>query len=213
MRFVGVARFIVIGLSVLPMRVVAADSVKDLTKQARSECSQGRMAKERDVRLAHFQKGQALAERAVSLDEQSDDAHFALFCNLGEQLRIDGESVTSVFEFRRMMNELDRTLELNPGHLDALSAKGTLLVKLPSMLGGDAERGERLLQQVIKKEPKAVNARLALAKVRCENGRHREAVALASDALTIARKHKRIDFIPEARAVLRQVRMNASKTN
>lgn len=213
MRPIRLLRLMVIGLSVLPIPVLAGDSVKDLTKQARSECRHGRMAQDRNQRLAHFLKGQALAERAVALDEQYDDAHFALFCNLGEQLRIDGESMTSVFEFRRMMNELDRTLELNPGHLDALSAKGTLLVKLPSLLGGDAEKGEQLLQQVIKKAPKAVNARLALAKVRCENGRHREAMALASDALTIARKHNRTEFIPEAKAVLRQVRTNASKTD
>ena len=63
------------------------------------------------------------------------------------------------------MNELDRALEINPAHIDALSAKGALLVKLPSFLGGDSEKGERLLQQVVKQAPKAVNARLALARV------------------------------------------------
>lgn len=213
MKLIQVARFIVVGWLVLPSPGLAGGSASELTKQARLECVQGRAAKERGARLAHFQRGQALAEQAVALNEQHADAHFALFCNLGEQLRIDGEAITSVFGFRRMMNELDRTLELNPGHLDALSAKGTLLVRLPAMLGGDPEQGEQLLQQVIKREPKAVNARLALAKVRCERGRHREAVTLASDALTIARKHRRTEFIPEAKAVLRQVRSNAAKTN
>jgi len=213
MRGIIRASFFTVGLSILTMPALAGNPVKDLTRLARSECHQGRAAKERDVRLAHFQKGQAFAERAIGLDERSADAHFALFCNLGEQLRIDGESLTSVFGIRRIMNELDRTLELAPGHLDALSAKGTLLVKLPDMLGGDPERGEQLLQQVIKREPKAVNARLALAKVRCERGRHQEAVTLASDALTIARKHKRTEFIPEAKAVLKQVRSNAARTN
>ena len=77
------------------------------------------------------------------------------------------------------MNELDRALEIDPRHIDALSAKGTLLVKLPGLLGGDSEKGELLLQHVIKRAPKAVNARLALAKVRCEHGNHQEAVALA----------------------------------
>jgi hypothetical protein len=213
MKLIQVARFIVVALLVLPSPGLAGGSANELTKQARLECLQGRAAKERDARLAHFQRGQALAEQAVVLNEHHADAHFALFCNLGEQLRIDGETITSMFGFRRMMNELDRTLELNPGHLDALSAKGTLLVRLPAMLGGDPEMGEQLLQQVIKREPKAVNARLALAKVRCERGRHREAVTLASDALTIARKHRRTEFIPEAKAVLRQVRNNAARTS
>ena len=202
----------VLSVSLLPTLALGGDSMSDLTKQSRAECLKGRVASERAVRLEHFQQGQALAERAVALDELYADAHFALFCNLGEQLRIDGESVTSVLGFRRMMDELDRTLELDPGHLDGLSAKGTLLVKLPTVLGGDRERGEQLLQQVIKKEPKAVNARLALARVRCEHGHYREALALASDALTIARKHKRTEFLREARSVLHQVKTTAAKT-
>ncbi|HWF62532.1 MAG TPA: tetratricopeptide repeat protein [Nitrospira sp.] len=164
------------------------------------------------MRLAHFQQGQILGERAVAADEGSADAHFALFCNLGELLRIDGESLTSLFGLRRMMNELNRAIEINPAHIDALSAKGTLLVKLPSFLGGDSEKGEQLLQQVLKQAPKAVNARLALARVKCQRGQHEEAALLASNALAIAQKHKRIEFIPEAEALLQQARANTIKT-
>jgi tetratricopeptide (TPR) repeat protein len=213
-KTLGVALgLIAAGGTLLPMPSQAQVSAKHLAKEALQECDQGRAEKAREARLIHFQTGQALAEQAVALDERHADAHFSLFCNLGEQLRIDGESITSAFGFRRMMNELDRTLELNPGHLDALSAKGTLLVKLPDILGGDKTRGEQLLQQVVKRAPQAVNARLALARVRCERGRHQEAVTLASDALALARKHKRAEFIPEARAVLQQVKTNADKTS
>lgn len=204
---------IVAGHALLPMPSQAQVSARHLAKEALQECDQGRVEKVRETRLMHFQTGQALAEQAVALDERSADAHFSLFCNLGEQLRIDGESITSAFGFRRMMTELDRTLELNSSHLDALSAKGTLLIKLPDILGGDKERGEQLLQQVVKRAPQAVNARLALARVRCQRGRHQEAVTLASDALSLARKHKRAEFIPEARAVLQQLKTNADKTS
>lgn len=164
---------------------------------------------DRAMRLAHFQQGQGLGERAVAADEGSADAHFALFCNLGELLRIDGESLTSLFGLRRMLKEIDRTLEIDPTHIGALSAKGTLLVRLPSVLGGDSEQGERLLQQVIKRAPEAVNARLALARARCKHGHHREAVTLAADALALAKEYKQIEFVPEAEAVLRQARANA----
>ncbi|HEU5406464.1 MAG TPA: tetratricopeptide repeat protein, partial [Nitrospira sp.] len=99
-----------------------------------------------------------------------------------------------------------------PAHIGALSAKGTLLVRLPGLLGGDSKKGERLLQQVIKQAPKAVNARLALAKVRCEHGHHQEAVTLTADALAIAREYQQIEFIPEAEAMLQQARANAVKT-
>ena len=194
-----------------PVSVSAEGTVKEMAERALHECEQGRAATDRQARLSHFQQGQAVAEQAIASDERNANAHFALFCNLGEQLRLDGESVTSVFGFRRMMNELDRTLELNPAHIDAISAKGTLLVKLPGLLGGDVEKGEQLLLQVVKQAPKSVNARLVLAKVRCERGHHHEAMTLASDALVIAQKHKRGAFISEARAVLEQLRMNGTQ--
>jgi hypothetical protein len=206
-----VAGIIATGACFLPVPGLAQESAEHLARLALEECSQGRVATERGKRLAHFLQGQILGERAVVSDERSAEAHFSLFCNLGELLRVDGESLTSLFGLRRMMNELDRALELDPAHIDALSAKGTLLVKLPSLLGGDAEKGEALLEQVVSRAPKAVNARLSLAKVRCEHGRHQEAVTLASDALTLAQQHNRADFIPEARTVLEQLQANAAK--
>lgn len=185
--------------------VLADDTSRDLARQSLEECERGREAADRSVRLAHFERGRLLGEQAVAKNELSADAHFSLFCNLGELLRIDGESLTSLLGLRRMMKELDRTLELDPDHIDALSAKGTLLVKLPSLLGGDSEKGEQILEQVVRRAPRAVNARLALAKVRHEQGRHQEAITLASDALTIAQQYKRITFIAEAKAMLQQL--------
>ena len=199
------------GILLLPSTTMAESSGGTLPKQALDQCHQGRLAKDRDTRLAHFQQGQRLGEQAVAEDEGSADAHFALFCNLGELLRIDGETLTSLFGLRRMMKELDRTLEIAPTHLEAISAKGTLLVKLPSLLGGDVKQGERLLEQVIDRAPQAVNARLALARVRCERGQHAEAAVLASAALVIAQKQKQMDFIPEAEAMLQQAKANAAK--
>jgi tetratricopeptide (TPR) repeat protein len=178
------------------------------------ECHAGRIAQDRATRVAHFTKGEALGEQAVASDDQSAEAHFALFCNLGELMRIDGElSITSVRGFRRMTKELDRTLELAPDHLDALSAKGTFLVRLPSMLGGDREKGEKLLRYVLLKEPQSVNARLSLAKSYCANGRHSEALSLASEALDLAQAQRQDDFLLEAETVLAQLRTNASKAN
>ncbi|MGE3979730.1 MAG: hypothetical protein AB7F94_19405, partial [Nitrospira sp.] len=114
------------GLSFLQTPSSAQESGERLAEQALEECNLGRLARDRAVRLAHFQQGQILGERAVAAEEGSADTHFALFCNLGELLRIDGESFTSLFGLRRMMKEIDRTLEIDPTHIGALSAKGTL---------------------------------------------------------------------------------------
>ena len=130
-----------------PDALVAQQSSQLLSEGAMKECNTGRVTQDRTSRVGHFEKGQALGEQAVALDDRSADAHFALFCNLGELMRVDGEvNITSVMGFRRITKELDRTLEHAPDHLDALSAKGTFLLRLPSLLGGDREKGEKLLR-------------------------------------------------------------------
>jgi len=197
-----------------PDALRAQQSSQLLSEGAMKECNTGRVTQDRTSRVGHFEKGQALGEQAVALDDRSADAHFALFCNLGELMRVDGEvNITSVMGFRRITKELDRTLELAPDHLDALSAKGTFLLRLPSLLGGDREKGEKLLRYVLLKAPQSVNARLSLAKTYCADGRHNEAISLASEALDLAQAQKQDDFAPEAAKVLAQLRVNAAKAN
>jgi tetratricopeptide (TPR) repeat protein len=197
-----------------PSVILAQQSHQLLIHGAMTECYTGRITQDRASRVGHFEKGQAMGEQAVALDDRSADAHFALFCNLGELMRIDGElSITSVMGFRRMTKELDRTLELAPDHLDALSAKGTFLLRLPSLLGGDREKGEKLLRYVLLKSPQSVNARLSLAKSYCADGRHGEALSLASEALSLAQTQRLDDFVPEAAKVLALLQANAAKSN
>jgi len=197
-----------------PNTILAQQSSQLLIDGAMTECHAGRVTQDRASRVGHFKKGQALGEQAVALDDRSADAHFALFCNLGELMRIDGElSITSVMGFRRMTKELDRTLELAPDHLAALSAKGTFLLRLPPLMGGDKEKGEKLLLYVLLKAPQSVNARLGLAKSYCANGRHSEALSLASEALDLAQAQRQDDFVPEAAKVLAQLRVNAAKAD
>ena len=213
MRYIVIPVWLALVLTLITGQASADTPVQRLTVEAMHECSLGRQAQTRTDRIHHFASGQALGEQAVAADESSPDAHFALFCNLGEQLRVDGESLSSLFGFRRMMKELNRTLELAPDHLDALSAKGTVLVRVPGFMGGDKEKGELLLREVIAREPASVNARLSLAKSYCAGGRHEEAVAIATRALDLAQELQRVDFIPEARQVLAQLRAQSAKGN
>ncbi len=214
MKRMGPAALLAAALTIVAQQASAGTQVQRLTADAMHECELGRVAQDRGIKVEHFSRGQSFGEQAVQADESSADAHFALFCNLGEQMRIDGEqSIASILGFRRMMKELNRTLELSPDHLDALSARGTFLVRLPTLLGGDKEQGELLLRQVIDREPDAVNARLSLAKSYCAGGRHEEAVAIATKALNLAQTLQRTDFIPEARQVLSNLRAQAAKGN
>jgi tetratricopeptide (TPR) repeat protein len=196
-------------LCALPLGARAAEQhdtpAAALSSQGRAECEAGRRAQTREDRKAHFERGQELAEQAVATDEQSAEAHFVVFCNMGELMRLDGESISSVFALRRLMAELDRAIELDPRHSDALAAKGTLLVRLPRLLGGDATKGEEMLRQVVQLDPNAFTTRLTLAKTCVARGDRDEAVAFASRALQIARSQGRADKIAEAQATLAEL--------
>jgi hypothetical protein len=174
----------------------------ELTAQAMQECDHGQDAATREERVQHFQRGEALATQAVALDERSAPAHFAIVCNLGESLRVDGEKITSVLKLRRLMNEVDRTLELDPNHVDAMATKGNLLLRLPRVFGGDAKEGERLLREVVKRDDNAVSSRIALARACVDRGDRVEATQFASRALQIAKQEGRADKAAEAQATL-----------
>lgn len=142
MKLSACVTILAVSLGLMAEHATAGTPVQQLTANAMRECAQGRLAGTRAERIQHFASGQAFGEQAVETDESSADAHFALFCNLGEQLRVDGESLTSLFGFRRMMKELNRTLELAPDHLDALSAKGSVLTRVPGFLGETKKKGK-----------------------------------------------------------------------
>jgi hypothetical protein len=183
----------------------ATDSASDLTAQAMRECEVGQEASAREERRAHFERGESLATKAVTLDDKSAPAHFAIVCNLGELLRVDGEKLTSLLSLRRLMSEVDRTLQLDPNHVDAMATKGTLLMRLPRVLGGNTQEGERLLREVVKRDDSAVTSRITLAKSCVGSGKRDEGIQLASRALEIARQEGRADKVAEAQATLAEL--------
>lgn len=201
--FAAVAAVLWLGMA---SSLLAVDrSVEDLARRARTECERGRRTEARDDRKAHFERGKSFAEQAVSQDDSNAEAHFALFCNVGELMRLDGESLSSIFALRQLMAELDRTLALKPDHTDALAAKGTMLLRLPRLLGGDPTTGEQLLREVIRQDPNAFTTRLTLAKTCKARGDRDEAVAFAERALQIAKAQGRADKVAEAQATLAEL--------
>jgi tetratricopeptide (TPR) repeat protein len=181
-------------------------SASDLASASLSECEAGRRATERDAREQHFKHGQSLGERAVGIDDKSAEAHFAVFCNMGELMRLDGESISSVLQLRKLMAELDRALALKPDYYEAMTAKGTLLMRLPRLLGGDPVKGEAMLRTVAENDPTAFTSRLTLAKFCNARGDHDEALSLATRALQVAREQGRADKVAEAQATLAELK-------
>ena len=103
-------------------------------------------------------RGLELAEDAVAADELDAKAHFAVFCNLGKQMREAG-TVRQSLAIGRLKRELDSALALDPDDPQLLVAKGAFLVELPPVFGGDAERGKALLRAALAKDPSNRDAR------------------------------------------------------
>jgi len=106
-----------------------------------------------------FEHGVQLAEQAVAADDRDAKAHFALFCNLAKLTHIRGFSLDSLMAVFRLHREIDRTLELQPGYVDAITAKGAFVLNLPRLLGGDPKEAERLLRQALELDPGNTTAR------------------------------------------------------
>src|SRR5439155_314713 len=139
-----------------------------------------------EERRANLARGLALAEEAVAADERDAKAHFAVFCNLGNDVKLRGVAVMSLFAVRRLRREIDRTLELAPDYADALVGKGEFLCELPRLLGGDAAEGERLLRAALRVDPGFIEAHLGLARALAARGERDEARAEARRAVVEA---------------------------
>jgi tetratricopeptide (TPR) repeat protein len=137
-------------------------------------------------KLAWYSKGRTLAEAAVRQAEGSSDAHFALFANWGRIVLIEGV-FWNARNLPKLRAHLDRALELEPDHPDALAAKGTLYFRLPPYLGGDATKAEALLLRSIRLDPNSPRKRLELADYYLEANRREEALSQAQAVLDIAR--------------------------
>src|SRR5437667_439441 len=156
-------------------------------------------------RRANLARGLALAEEAVAADERDPKAHFAVFCNLGNDLKLRGVALQSLFAVRHLRREIDRTLELAPDYADALVGKGELLLGLPRLLGGDAAEGERLLRAALRVDPDFVQAHLGLARALAARGVRDEARAEARRALAAAERAPDPAKEMEARDLLAQL--------
>lgn len=155
-----------------------------------------------EERRANLARGLALAEGAVAADEGDAKAHFAVFCNLGTDLKLRGLGLSSLFTVRRVRREIEHALELAPDYADALVGKGELLLQQPRLLGGDAEEGERLLRAALRVDPSFMEAHLGLARALAARGAREEARDEARHALTEAERVSDLAKAVEARELL-----------
>jgi tetratricopeptide (TPR) repeat protein len=186
--------------------VLAEDpSGTQLGRASLSACLKSSVLRSRGERAALLERGLADAEKAIASHEQDAKAHFAVFCNLGRKLQNEGASLTAVSEIERMKREIDRALALEPNFVDALAAKGAMLIQLPGLMGGDEEEGEKLIRRAVDLAPDHPAARLELAKALAKKGDDNNALEEARQVVVLAQSHSSPAALREARELADEI--------
>jgi len=152
----SVVGFALVGLAASAGADIVAGSARAL--EAIELCQAAGADPSRAHQEALLDRGLTLAEEAVRADDTDPAAHFAVFCNLGRRMQLTPLRLSSFMGVRRVRREIDRALELAPDSAQMLAAKGLLLLTLPSIFGGDAREGNRLLQRAHAAVPGLVDA-------------------------------------------------------
>lgn len=206
-------RSLLLALAVLALTAAApalADS-PDARQRAQALASQavrclerGEDLTETDAKRKEYERGLELARQALALDDDNADAHFAVFGNEGRLMLLDGVTPNPI-SLLKVNRELDRALDLNPNHSDALAAKGGLYRQLPWALGGSLSRAEECLTKAIAADPEAVGARIELAATYRDMGEPQRSLPLLQDAVSIAERKGKQRQLTAARTLLVQL--------
>lgn len=215
----GVARAVAIAATLLAVELAVSrglpaqdvadeqesrDVARELAQRALDSLQRGEEAATADAKLAAYRDGLDLARHAIEADDTNADAHFATFANTARIMEIEGVAAHPL-AFLKMTRELDRTLELNPNHVDALTAKGRVYRQLPWLLGGSLEKAAKYLARAVELDPDAVGVRIELAKTYRDMGHPERGVPLLERAAEIAARRGDDRQLAEIRGLLTQL--------
>lgn len=162
----------------LLLALVAPASAKDSDPVALEAERFLRAAELRDAdetAMTFYRRASEQAEAALERNPNSPAANFVYFAATGRILLADGLA-KNLFELRRLDKQyLDRAIKLDPTYANALAAKGSVLLELPKLIGGDPEEGLRLLRRANRINPGGVGTRVSFARALARSGDVEEA--------------------------------------
>jgi tetratricopeptide (TPR) repeat protein len=141
-------------------------------------------------RQAAYEEGAKAAKQAFQLDESNADAHFFHAVNLGNATRLRG--VTSgALAINEIKSCVERAIEINPKHAQALQMMGGMLLELPRFLGGSEKKAQEFLERAIAADGNYANARILVAKLYRKQGRIEEATTQLKAVVQAEHPHYR----------------------
>lgn len=190
----------------LEARIAASEDVPHLIAAARVNFLWAEVrAKTADDKLAAYDRGRQLADRARQAAPKNPGAHFWFAVNTGRWAGAKG-AWRALSTLRMIREEVELTLELDPGYTDGYAFLGTMYRRLPWFLGGDNTRAESFYRKGLEQDPSYTGLRMGLAKILLATGRRDE--ARTELRLVVAEKAPRnraewtLEHAPEAAKLL-----------
>jgi len=131
-------------------------------------------AKSDDDKLAAYDHGRQLGERAVELAPKNPEAHVWYAINTARYGQTRG-IMRSLFLLPTVQREIDTILSLDPKNTRAQSLAGNVYMTLPGIVGGDAARAEDHFKKGLAIDPRFTVLRVDLARLYIATGRYAEA--------------------------------------
>lgn len=130
----------------------------------------------KNEKLAYFQKGIAVGQRAVAALPNAVEGHFWLAANYGGFSEQTG-ALKALQTVKKVRAEMETVLKLNDRYNDggAYLALGEMDRQLPRIVGGNLGRAITRLEQGVRIAPNNLEMKLALAEAYKENGRKEDA--------------------------------------
>ena len=125
-------------------------------------------------KLASYDRGREIGQRAVELAPRSHDAHLWFAINTARWGETKGV-LRSLFLLPTIRQELETLLELDPRSVRAHILVGNVLLEVPGFAGGDRAKAEEHLKKALEIDPRFTNARVDLARVYIADARYTDA--------------------------------------
>jgi tetratricopeptide (TPR) repeat protein len=160
-------------------------------------------------KLAAYDRGRQIGQRAVELAPRSHDAHLWFAINTARWGETKGV-LRSLFLLPTIRQELETLLELDPRSVRAHILAGNVLLEVPGFAGGDRAKAEEHLKKALEIDPRFTNARVDLARVYIADARYADARRELQQVVSETRPSVIADWTmkdaPRARKLLDSIR-------
>jgi tetratricopeptide (TPR) repeat protein len=131
-------------------------------------------AKSDDEKLAAYDRGRQLGERAVELAPKSAEAHVWYAINTARYGQAKG-IMRSLFLLPTVQREIETILALDPKSVRGHALAGNVYMEVPRLAGGDRARAEEHFKKGLEIDPRFTVLRVDLARLYVATGRYAEA--------------------------------------